>query len=383
VSLRFLRLFGSFPLILAALAFLVQGASARPRIQWTSDNAAKNQFFVEVSGLDPQQLAVLAKATTPDKERGLAVYAATTITDQCLPMLGDYEQAGEILRFKPRFGLEPGGNYLAVLTWGNRILASAPFAAPRPRQTASTKVLTIYPSANVVPENLLKFYVQFSAAMSRGDIYDHIHLLSERGKAVELPFLEINEELWDKEMMRLTLFIDPGRIKRGVQPLEEIGPALEMNKRFTLVIDPTWLDAAGQPLRQSYRKVFDVGPPDRTCPDPKTWKIKMPRTASRSPLMCDFREPMDHALALRMTWLTTETGQRVPGLASLAKNDSQWVFKPASPWLPANYRLHIQTTIEDLAGNNIGKSFEVDLFEGIQRHLTNSQVTIPIVIPKK
>ena len=34
-------------------------------------------------------------------------------------------------------------------------------------------------------------------------------------EAIELPFLEIDEELWDPAMMRLTLFIDPGRIKRG------------------------------------------------------------------------------------------------------------------------------------------------------------------------
>jgi hypothetical protein len=34
----------------------------------------------------------------------------------------------------------------------------------------------------------------------------------------------------------------------------------------------------------------------------------------------------------------------------------------------------VQTTIEDLAGNNIGKPFDVDLFEGIARRLTTSFV---------
>ena len=62
--------------------------------------------------------------------------------------------------------------------------------------------------------------------MSRGHIYDHIRLLDAQGAPVELPFLEIDEELWNAEMTRLTLFIDPGRIKRGVKPLEEIGPSL-------------------------------------------------------------------------------------------------------------------------------------------------------------
>ena len=39
-----------------------------------------------------------------------------------------------------------------------------------------------------------------------------------------------------------------------------------------------------------------------------------------------------------------------------------------------------RTTIEDLAGNNIGKSFEVDLFEGVQRRLTNSTVKLPFEV---
>jgi hypothetical protein len=50
-------------------------------------------------------------------------------------------------------------------------------------------------------------------------------------------------------MMRLTLFIDPGRIKRGVLPLEEVGPALEEGKRYTLMIDRDLKDGTGNPLK--------------------------------------------------------------------------------------------------------------------------------------
>ena len=39
-------------------------------------------------------------------------------------------------------------------------------------------------------------------------------------------------------------------------------------------------------------------------------------------------------------------------------------------------RFRTTVTFEDLAGNNIGKPFEVDLFEGVQRQLTNSTVTL-------
>jgi len=33
--------------------------------------------------------------------------------------------------------------------------------------------------------------------MQRGHIYDYIHLRNEAGQNVELPFLEIDEELWN------------------------------------------------------------------------------------------------------------------------------------------------------------------------------------------
>jgi hypothetical protein len=36
----------------------------------------------------------------------------------------------------------------------------------------------------------------------------------------------------------------------------------------------------------------------------------------------------------------------------------------------------VETSIEDVAGNNIGKPFEVDLFEGVQRRFSNSTVSL-------
>src|SRR2546425_7490559 len=110
--------------------------------------------------------------------------------------------------------------------------------------------------------------------MSEGDCYRHIKLLDAKGKAVDLPFLELDQELWDSEGKRFTLFFDPGRIKRGLKPREELGPPLEEGKTYAFVVDRDWLDAEGNPLKESYRKSFRVGPPDDSPPDPKTWVIK-------------------------------------------------------------------------------------------------------------
>jgi hypothetical protein len=222
--------------------------------------------------------------------------------------------------FEPQFPLEPGVKYRAVFqpdqlpgqrgSRGESI--TNVFQAPPRRSSPTAMVSHVYPSAEILPENLLKFYVYFSAPMSRGRIYDHIHLRDDAGKEVDLPFLEIDEELWDPTMTRLTLLIDPGRIKRGLRPLEEVGPALEEGKRYTLMIDQAWRDGTGNPLKETFQKVFKVGPADRDPPNPARWKIQSPKSETRDALTITFPEPMDHALAQRVIQVTSDSGERKP-----------------------------------------------------------------------
>src|SRR5207237_1104835 len=90
-----------------------------------------------------------------------------------------------------------------------------------------TVVQQVYPSGDPLPENHLRFYVHFSAAMRQGEAYGHVHVLDASGKALDHPFLELDEELWDPQGKRLTLLFHPGRIKKGLKPREELGPILE------------------------------------------------------------------------------------------------------------------------------------------------------------
>ena len=94
--------------------------------------------------------------------------------------------------------------------------------------------------------------------MSRGVAWKHIHLLRHDGSCVDLPFLEIEQEMWDAESTRLTVLFDPGRIKCGVKPLEEVGPSIEAGRSYTLVIDRDWPDASGAPLVTAHHKEFWV-----------------------------------------------------------------------------------------------------------------------------
>jgi hypothetical protein len=354
-------------------------------VRWLPDPATHRSVTVEVAGLNP---AVLEKLRAPewtvvDWQRVLSIQADQTgMVGDLPPMSGTYEIQSNRVRFHPTFPLEATVRYRAVLridklpgTLPDGRVVVSHFELARIKPGKPTVVEQIYPSAAVVPENLLKFYIHFSAPMRRGVIYQHLHLRYESGKTVELPFLEIDEELWDPAMTRLTLFIDPGRIKRGVRPLEEIGPALEAGKRYTLVIDRKLQDATGNPIKETFRRTFLVGPPDRAPIDPGRWKLQVPPAESRRPLRLLFSKSMDHALAQRLIRVTDSSGVILDGAIRLEDEERTWLFTPDRPWRRGSYHLVAQTTLEDLAGNNIGKSFEVDLFDNVERHLTNSVVT--------
>src|ERR1700674_285034 len=132
--------------------------------------------------------------------------------------------------------------------------------------------------------------------MGRGEAYRHIHLLDSSGKEIEAAFLELGEELWDPAMRRFTLLCDPGRVKRGLKPREELGPVLEEGKSYTLVVDRDWPDASGAILQAPGRKSFQVSPPDDTPIDPSVWKIEAPSAGTVDALVVRLGEPLDHSL---------------------------------------------------------------------------------------
>ncbi len=274
------------------------------------------------------------------------------------PVLGSYQRESNEMEFRAQFPFEPGVAYRATFVPGK---VSSVLRMPKAELSRTTVVTEVYPTAETLPQNLLKFYLHFSAPMSRGRIYEHIHLLGEDGTPVELPFLEIDEELWNPEMTRLTLFLDPGRIKRGVRPLEEVGPALSAGRRYTLRVDADWLDARGAGLKGPFEKRFGVTTPDREPPDPARWRIQAPRAGTREPVTVRFEKPMDQALALRLIRVKSAAGRTF-----LAEHETEWRFTPETAWKTGRFELTFPATIEDLAGNNVGKPFEVDLEQGTQ-----------------
>ena len=151
------------------------------------------------------------------------------------------------------------------------------------------------------------------------------------GAPVAYPFLELDQELWDRDQRRFTVLFDPGRMKRGLASLAEAGPALEEGHTYTLVIDKDWLDDRGAPMKEAYRKQFRVTAADRTPPDPKKWRVTAPRAGGADPLVIRFPKPLDYALLQHEIEVTGVAG-KVAVEATRRNGDSF----PKSPGMRAN-----------------------------------------------
>jgi hypothetical protein len=352
-------------------------AAGTPTIHLSAQPGRPARF--EVHDLPAELLSRLAgEEAAPQRAAMLTVAVAPAAGQEPSPMLGSHRVEGGLLLFEPRFPLSPGVTYLArwLPPQGEAIVERFTIARPEPAER--TVVMEIFPTSSELPENQLKFYVHFSAAMSRGQAYRHIRLLKADGRPVEGGFLEIAEELWDPAGTRFTLLLDPGRVKRGLKPREEDGPVLEEGHRYTLAIDGAWQDAAGFELKQSHRKSFAVLAPDDEPPDTANWKLEPPTAANQQTLTVSFPEPLDRALLERVVWVETSDGQRVEGTIEIDRHETRWRFRPSQPWQAGeSYVLAVERILEDRAGNRLGRKFEVDVFEKIDRQVLPEIVRLP------
>ena len=345
----------------------------------------QNLNAFEVVGLDSNELFELAKSDLK-KEQWTALFTVRVSKD-APPMAGAHSITDAAVHFEPRFPLLPGLTYYAEFYPARLPLTSRTKIDPvlaefklAKSQSAPTVVEQIYPTADVLPENQLKFYIHFSAPMSRGEAYEHIKLFDATGKPIEAVFLELGEELWDPAGKRFTLLFDPGRIKHGLKPREDLGPTMENGKSYTLVIDKAWPDANGNALKDGFRKAIKAGPPFEKKVDPKTWKLDVPAAGKTDPLTVTLPMPHDHALLLREVWVADAAGKRVSGAVNVTDKETRWHFNPTAPWKPGTYKLVAKTTLEDLAGNKIGRLFEVDVFEKVDREINSETVEVAFEI---
>ena len=270
------------------------------------------------------------------------------------PVIGDYSFKDDEVIFKPIIAFTRGLKY--------QLYVRNEFVDEIEIQAANTKapnIVAVYPVLDTLPENLLKFYILFSKSMQGGEELKHIHLIKDGRDTLPAAFLDL--ELWNNERTMLTLWLDPGRIKRELQPNKLLGPPLIKGSFYQLFIDKDWQDAEGILLKENLVKDFFTSSRDSVSPDEKKWTINSPRAGTKEQLVIKFNEPLDHVLAERTISVTDANGNEVKGKLNVNDHGDTLYFLPDSEWKRGDHALQIESRLEDLAGNNLDRLFDVDL----------------------
>ena len=338
------------------------------RLEWAEH---QGRSCLRVTGWTKREFGELEGLGADEMGRRLAllpseVLAAGGDFSAVPPVAGHFTAEQDAVFFVPRFPFMEGTEYSLVVGLDRQQEKPEVWAILRPAtpRAPATEVMAIYPTAAELPVNLLRIYVHFSGPMSEGWANRAIKVCREdTGAILEAVFLPPDPELWDSDRRRLTMLLDPGRIKRGLVPNTEIGYPLIEGVPIRICVDGEFRDAAGQPLKADAGRSYRIGPALRLRIDPNRWQLSVPEPASVDPLVVDFGRPLDHALLLRCLSIRDSDGNPLPGKGDSGVAESSWRFTPSSPWAADRYQLDIDPSLEDVAGNSPGRVFDRDISE--------------------
>ncbi|MEM7485228.1 MAG: hypothetical protein AAF348_08465 [Bacteroidota bacterium] len=224
-------------------------------------------------------------------------------------------------------------------------------------QVKTPFVETVYPTSKVLPENLLRMYVQFSQPMKTIDNIDKIKLIDEHGNEVKNVFFNNTQELWNKEQTQLTLILDPARVKTGLKANELLGHAVKPYKNYTLLIGDLE-DVHHQKMKTSFRKKITIEKSDITIPKISDWKLTIPEIKSKDSFVVSFQQMLDYNSLKQRLVITDAKNNPIEGSISIKNQETQWSFQPNEPWKSGSYILYVDTRLEDPSGNNLNGLFD-------------------------
>jgi hypothetical protein len=338
-----------------ALLLCAQGAEAPLRFEATP---AGRRVVARL----PAEFAGTMPAGRLTQEQGEIVLTLSLLSEAKTPgpsMFGKYERLGNELTFIPRFPLSAGATYRASLKAAGSI-TSLDYAIPMLAAKAPPRVVKIYPSADILPANLLRIYIYFDRPMRGGnELFQHLAILDEQGKEVAEPWLI--DEIWDEANNCLILFIHPGRIKHGVELRESMGPVLHEKRSYTLIVRGAWTDLEGNKLGPDMRKKFRTTDEDRTRIELSAWKLTAPPAGTRDAVVLSLPKSIDYRSLQSGLTVVNAKGQTVAGTSAIDQDETRWRFTPRQPWQTGHYRVSVSADLEDVAGNTVTRPFDRDL----------------------
>lgn len=273
-------------------------------------------------------------------------------------MLGNFTMDGQRMVFSPVIPFTEG-KYYEVFS-ENELYFEFSIQPLKDRKKPS--LLAILPKLDTVPENLLKMYFKFDVPMQQTQpTLDFIQVIDLNTKKEASIFLPLENELWNRDKTQLTLWLDPGRIKKDLIPNKEKGIPIQKGHRYRIKISQNLRSRAGATMIKEYQKEFYVHDRDEQSPDIQKWKLTIPMVGTREALGVEFGESLDPILVDETLKIFDKLGKEVEiGLLTSLRGDNT-ILIPAINWKKGSYNLVVESRLEDLAGNNLNRLFDVDL----------------------
>jgi hypothetical protein len=222
-------------------------------------------------------------------------------------------------------------------------------------RTSPEVLIRISPHAEVLPANTLRFYIHFPRSAEAHFDRDHLWLLNDDEQVVRDPFLVLAQELWSVDGRRLTVLMEPGRIKRGLGADPAHQPALVVGQTYSLVVTA---------LGQTTRHTFGVSDPVLQALDETHWRLVSPTVGSHDPADVHFDRVMDAALCQDEIAVLTPSREVVQTRVSLTPDGTAARLIPSHPWGAGQHRLVVSERLEDVCGNRLGEALDHHLGAG-------------------
>lgn len=272
-------------------------------------------------------------------------------------IFGEYFLSEDPIVFDPLISLTRGLKYDVRL----RDRSLAQIFIPLDPTENQPEVVSIFPSQDSLPENLLKIYLTFSKPMREGKSHQNIVLIKNNVDTINNAFLFLQQELWNRDRTILTVWLDPGRIKRELQPNKQMGLPLEPGARYQLSIGKDWQDAKGDVLKHSFVKYFFVISSDKVMPNPHQWSLRIPDAETKNQIEIAFHESLDFMLLNTAITICDDQGKVIEGEITILNEEKKFIFSPVRNWLAGSHTIKVESQLEDLAGNNLNRLFDTDL----------------------
>ena len=319
-------------------------------------------WVVESTQFKPDQIRLIAGNTNQPGSWIVQRIPGRDESDKTpVPVAGKWVAESGVLIFRPKYPFREGMNFQVVerkdsgnsqIQWSFRIPKTGGMAP---------ELLEIRPVSKEWPENLLRVYLHFNRPMARGESSKFIQIKDDTGRILIQPFLELDQELWDRDGKRLTLLFDPGRVKSGLKPREEDGAILEKGHQYTIHVAKGWPDARGVAMEKPLEQTFMVGPADHEPVEPRLWTIKPPQAKASSTLEIQFHQPVDTGMAMRLISVLESGECPLDGKAEISADGLIWKFTPVVKWSPGLHFIEVDPVLEDPSGNQVGRPFERDM----------------------